>query len=212
MAVTPSPMNTGKSQKRKLGLASRMASSAEAYSPVSNIAWLDGAVERGDVTVALREAMVAIEEALYELAKAMMVCQPRGASGSLSVRWWKVDGRDAFLRRPVLVRLERVGHALVPKRLSLRGRRRKHRTDGAFAVNASLIPLLVSCYMDLYAEWRGLRDLVVRTKAYRRVERRVCGRGARAVKASTGLLEACTRIGRGRAEAAGYDMDWFDRF
>lgn len=204
--------NTGKGQKPRLkrGLASRMAGSVEAYGPESNIAWLDGAVERGEVTAALREAMVGVEEAMGRLAKAMAACQPRGAAGALSIRWWNLEGAHTVVRTPVLVRLERVGRALLPKRV-VTGRLLKVRSDGAFAVNASLVPGLVNCYADLYVEWRELRELVKRTMTYRRVERRVCGRGVGVVKAAGNLADASMRAGRGRAEAAGYDMGWLDQ-
>ena len=213
VSVKGSRRNTGERPERstrKHGLASKLASSRDVYGPEANIAWLEGAVQRGEVTEALRTAMVMVEESMRDMAKAMMVCQPRGRAGSLSIRWWQLEGAHTLMRTPVLVRLEQVGKGILPKRLRV-ARRAKPRKDGTFAVNASLTVFLVGWYAELFVQWQRLRGLVKHTMAYRRMEQRTCARGIDVAKISTARAAVVVREARGRAEAAGYDMEWVDR-
>lgn len=211
MVAVPSSSKAGirpqQKQRVRRGLGSRMAATADAYSPEFNLTYLANAVEAGDVTPDLYGAFAAVEGALHALAVALTLCQPRGAAKSVAIRWWRTDGAKAVLRRPVLVRIEAHGKSLLPRRLVI-GRRPKLRKDGAFSTNADLVPRLLTRYDTLYGEWRGLYELLVKLSAYRRSERTRCAKAEEAAAESRVIATVSANAGRGRAEAAGYDMTW----
>lgn len=198
-----------KPRRPKRGLAKEMPGRAEAYSPAANLALLANAVESCVLPRSLFASFEAVEWSLHQVALALCVCQPRNAVGVFSVRWWRTDGQKSWLRRPVLVRLAMHGGAIVPRKVV--GRMPKVRLDGAFSTNADLVPPLLGEYRALYGQWLALRELVARCMAFDRGMRRVLAKADQAVVHQAGLVPALMRAGRGRAEAAGYDMAWVDR-
>ncbi len=198
-----------KARRPKRGLAKEMPGRAEAYTPVANLALLAKAEQSGVLPRDLFAGFERIEWALHQVALALCICQPRNSVGTFSVRWWRTDGQHSWLRRQVLVRLHMHGGALVPRKVV--GRMPKLRVDGAFSTNADLVPSLLAEYKSLYNQWLSLRDLVAKCMAFDRGMRRYLAKADQAVAHQAGLVPALMRAGRGRAEAAGYDMAWVDR-
>lgn len=195
---------------RKTRAASFLTGGAEALSPAANLAVYDAALASDDLSLSLHVVLSSVEKALEATARALLVCQPP-SPGRLAIRWWRTSGPPGLLRTPVLVRVERRGKALIPKRITARNRGAGPRNESAFGLNADLVPRLLDAYWDLYAEWKDLTGLWWDFRRWKRKERPRVKRA----QAMTGTAEAgaaaIERTARERLDAMGYDTTWLDR-